>query len=132
MEEKKREQYYMSQAEAEERKRELDKLKEEELMLKKQMEEDKQIQRYEVKVNNDRLMQQRIDAIRSKIEESEYKLKSQQERKSEELKIKHNTAVIKRMDRVENVKRISKVQDFERQKIMERIQADNERTERIK
>eukprot|EP01016_Furgasonia_blochmanni_P000581 TRINITY_DN10154_c0_g2_i1.p1 TRINITY_DN10154_c0_g2~~TRINITY_DN10154_c0_g2_i1.p1 ORF type:complete len:190 (+),score=60.99 TRINITY_DN10154_c0_g2_i1:60-572(+) len=69
---------------------------------------------------------------RSKIEEGEFKLKQTQEQRSQELKMKHNLSVMKRLDRVENVQRISKVQDFERQKIMERIEADNERADRIK
>lgn len=80
----------------------------------------------------EQIMKQRTDGYLTKIKESEDKLAQTQKKKNDDLKARHNVDVIKRNDRIENVKRIQKMQDYQREQLLERILTDTEKAQKIK
>ncbi|MDR3582048.1 MAG: hypothetical protein P4L67_02110 [Candidatus Pacebacteria bacterium] len=74
----------------------------------------------------------RKNEIRTKMQQTDEMVHSTQARAEKERKKKYSYNVIKRTDRQETVKRISKINDYQREKILERIENDNERAERIR
>lgn len=56
-----------------------------------------------------------------KLESKEENLHRVQKEREEKLKEKYNDDVIKRVDKKENVQRIMKVQEYEKHKLMEKI-----------
>jgi hypothetical protein len=78
------------------------------------------------------IMTEKINHFREKQKNEEVKVEFVQKKKHDEHLLKTTIENIKREDRKENVKRISKIQDYQRDKIMEKIQEDNMRAEKIK
>lgn len=78
------------------------------------------------------IMAERIGHFREKQKHEEEKVEIVQKKKHDEHLLKTTIENIKREDRKENVKRISKIQDYQRAKIMEKIQEDNMKAEKIK
>jgi hypothetical protein len=57
---------------------------------------------------------------------------SVQQRKEEELRYKKELEYLKRRDRQETVDRIMRIQQYERERVMEKIQGDDIRTQQLK
>ena len=57
---------------------------------------------------------------------------SVQQRKEEELRYKKELEYLKRHDRQETVDRIMRIQQYERERVMEKIQGDDIRTQQLK
>lgn len=132
IEEKRREDFYESQAQAAERKWKLEEMSKADAERKRQEDLDKEAKRRSVKENNDKQMEERRLFYLSKMEETDEKVMRSQMRKTMDLKEKHNIDVLKRTDRRENVERIMKMQDYQREKIMDKILRDNVKNEAIK
>lgn len=64
--------------------------------------------------------------------EKEEKLSEVQKKKNFEIKEKHNLLVMKEADKRENVERIMKMQEYQREKVMEKIERDNEKAKELK
>lgn len=64
--------------------------------------------------------------------EKEEKLNEVQKKKHFEIKEKHNLLVMKEADKRENVERIMKMQEYQREKVMEKIERDNEKAKELK
>ena len=132
MQEEKKEKFNMKKALAEERKRELDILAEAE--LKKQMEEDrmKEEARKAVKENMEALLKEKTDGYLMMMDEKDMKVARTKQAREEQLQKKHDLDVINRNDKWESVQRQAKMDEYKKQKIMEKIQNANERGEKIK
>ena len=132
IEENRRADYYESQAQAAERKRKLDEMAKADAERKRQEDLDKEAKRRGVKENNDKQLEDKRNFYVSKMQETDDKVIRSQMRKTMELKEKHNIDVLKKTDRRENVERIMKMQEYQREKIMEKILVDNAKAEAIK
>lgn len=99
---------------------------------KRQEDLDKEAKRRAVKENNEKLLEEKRNFYLHKMNETDEKVFRSQIQKTFELKEKHNIDVLKRTDRRENVERIQKMQEYQRDKIMEKILRDNEKAQRIK
>jgi hypothetical protein len=75
---------------------------------------------------------QRIGSFQHKMSEQEQKLHDMQRKKHEEQQMRHYMELIKESDKQENVHRISKMQDYKRQKTLQKIMSDTEKAFRVK
>lgn len=85
-----------------------------------------------MKENNDKLLEEKRNFYLKKMNETDEKVFRSQMQKTFDLREKHNIDVLKKTDRRENVERIQKMQEYQRDKIMEKIMRDNEKAQRIK
>lgn len=67
-----------------------------------------------------------------KIQETDQKVQMTQKQKEEELMIKKEMENLKRKDRQETVERIARIQEYKRDKIMEKIVQDDVRSQDIR
>lgn len=74
----------------------------------------------------------RIDYIKKKREEKDSVLTKTQGEKEWSLMLKREMDMIKREDKLENVERISKAQDYKKTKVLEKIEFGNMKTEHVK
>lgn len=74
----------------------------------------------------------RIDYIKKKREEKDSVLTKTQGEKEWALMLKREMDLIKREDKLENVERISKAQDYKKTKVLEKIEFGNMKTEHVK
>ena len=132
IEEKRRQEYFENQAKAKERIDKLEELAREEKRMEKAKMDKENERKKEVKVMNDKMREEKRQFYWTKLEETEDKVIKSQMRKTMELKEKHNIDVLKRTDRRENVERIMKMQEYQREKIMEKIMNDNAKAENLK
>jgi hypothetical protein len=65
--------------------------------------------------------ERRKKTINDKRKEQDYKLMTVQQRKEEELRMRKEMEYLKRRDRQETVERIQRIQQYEREKVMEKI-----------
>ena len=77
-------------------------------------------------------LEERVHGYLSKMEESDEKVRKVQMEKEEYLRNKHALDVIKKTDKLENVQRIARMQEYQREKLLDRINEDTEKAERIK
>lgn len=77
-------------------------------------------------------LEEKVNGYLSKMEESDDKVRKVQMEKEEYLKNKHALDVIKKADKLENVQRIARMQEYQREKLMDRIKEDTDKAERIK
>ncbi len=132
IEENKRQDYYESQAQAAERKKKLEDIAKIDAERKRQEDIEREGKRKSVKENNDKFLEEKRHFYQQKMEETDEKVMQSQMRKTMDLKEKHNVDVLKRTDRRENVERIRKMQDYQRDKIMDKILKDNSKADNIK
>jgi len=132
LQEEKKEKFKIKKALAEERKKELDLLAEAE--LKKQMEEDREKEeaRKQVKLTMEGMLKEKTDRYLMLMDEKDMKVTRTKQARDEQLQKKHDLDVINRNDRSENVQRQAKMDDYKKQKLMEKIHDAAERGEKIK
>ena len=126
--EQKRVDYYTRQTEIEKRRAELDAIQAKFEAERRRREEMKEDKRVKVKVQNDRIVQERVNMYLNRIELSEKRLAKAREKHSMELLRKSNFDFMKEQDRTDNIMRMHEVQEYRRQKLLEKIEKDNERT----
>lgn len=68
-----------------------------------------------------KMEERRKKTINDKRKEQDYKLMTVQQRKEEELRMRKEMEYLKRRDRQETVERIQRIQQYEREKVMEKI-----------
>ena len=108
-------------------------LEAEEIRKQKAEEElEKEKYRENVRINMIKMEEERKKTINDKRKEQDYKLMSVQQRKEEELRYKKELEYLKRHDRQETVDRIMRIQQYERERVMEKIQGDDIRTQQLK
>ena len=78
------------------------------------------------------ILKQRTDDFLEKFIESDAKVAAVQKMKNDEFRAKRHIEIIKRMDKEENVMRIAKIQEYQREKTLKKIIEDNERAEKIR
>lgn len=76
--------------------------------------------------------ERRKKSIIDKRQQQDQKLMTAQQIKEEELRYKKELEYLKRRDRQETVERIQRIQQYERDKVMEKIQNDDTRTLQVK
>jgi hypothetical protein len=114
--EERREQSLAKRSMADDRKRELDRIAEIERKQKLEAEREKEEQRKGVKSNMEYLQKAKVDEYTKKFEETEIKVATVQKMKHDEHKTKNHINTIKKIDKEENVRRIAKMQEYQRQK----------------
>lgn len=132
MEEKKREDFYYKKMLAEERKRELDAIAAIERKEKIQAEKDKDNQRKHVKSTMEKRLEERVNGYLYKMAESDEKVLRVQREKEAMMRQKHALELIKKNDKHENVQRIARMQEYQKEKLMEKINHDTDRATQIK
>jgi len=132
IQEEKKEKYRLQNALAEERKKELEAI--EEVERQKHLEEEKRKEeaRLQVKKNMEEKLQTKINTYLHLMESQEIKQARAEQAQEEEAKKKQNLDALKRFDRLDNVQRKMKMDEYRRQKIQEKIENNNERGEKIK
>lgn len=76
--------------------------------------------------------ERRKKSIIDKRQQQDQKLMTAQQIKEQELRYKKELEYLKRRDRQETVERIQRIQQYERDKVMEKIQNDDTRTLQVK
>jgi len=79
-----------------------------------------------------KMEERRKKSIIDKRQQQDQKLMTAQQIKEEELRYKNELEYLKRRDRQETVERIQRIQQYEREKVMEKIQNDDTRTLQVK
>ena len=110
----------------------LEKERQRELQVKKKRAEDKESHSLEVRKQMEAREFQRIGSIKAKREEKEQGMLKTQSQKEWEFMIHKEMEMIKREEKVENVQRISKAQEYMKEKIVEKIQYDNAKSEHLR
>jgi len=83
-------------------------------------------------LNNEKLGEEKINYYVSKLEEADAKVARVKEKQEEELKQKHIADLLKRIDKRENVERITRIGEFEKEAITEKIKLDSIRAEQLR
>ena len=78
------------------------------------------------------MLKQKTETYLEKFVQSDIKVAVVQKMKNDEFRAKSHIETIKRMDKEENVIRIAKMQEYQREKILEKIIADSEKAEKIR
>ena len=101
---------------------------------KKRHEEEQEQERYREEVRRNMVTQEesRKRSIVSKRKEKEYHLMSAQQRREEDLRYRREMEFLKRLDRQETVERIQRIQEYEREKVKEKIVMDDVRSYQLK
>ena len=132
IEEQKKQEFLRAQAEAEERKRQQDAEAEAERRRRIEEEQEKQNYRENVRKTMIKVEERRKKSIIDKRQQQDQKLMTAQQIKEQELRYKKELEYLKRRDRQETVERIQRIQQYERDKVMEKIQNDDTRTLQVK
>ena len=77
-------------------------------------------------------LQERVDGYLYKMAESDQKVLRVQKEKEAMMRQKHALELIKKNDKLENVNRIARMQEYQKEKLMEKINHDTERAQQIK
>lgn len=116
------------QRKAEARKQELDIQRKKELDEKHRMLEEKERHSIEVRQQMEAREFNRIDHIKSKRQEKDSVMMKTQSQKDWDLMLKKEMDLIKREGKLDNVDRISKANEYKKQKVLEKIEYGNERS----
>ena len=131
-EEERKDKIRQQQSEAEKRKHELDIKKQKWLQDKKKTLEEKEKHSEDVRKQNEDRLNVRINSIQSKRHEKESLMtKTQSEREWEHM-IKKEYDLLRREDKLESVERISRANNYKKQKILEKIEFDNMKSQHVK
>jgi len=118
--------------EAEERKKMREEDERRGLKEKQKRDIEREQHRKNVQGKMSKIEEERREGILHKLGETDEMVKRTQEAAEKERKEKSLSTAIKRRDREENVKRIEKINEYQRGKTMEKILMDNERAEKIR
>lgn len=83
-----------------------------------------------MKLNNEKMMEEKTSYYVSKLEEADAKVNSVKQRQEFEMRQKHIADLLKRIDKRENVERMARIQEFEKEQVMEKIRMDGVRADR--
>lgn len=85
-----------------------------------------------MKTNNEKMLEEKTSYYVSKLEEADAKVANVKQRQEEEMRQKHIADLLKRIDKRENVERITRIQEFEKEHVMEKIKFDSIRAEQLR
>ena len=78
------------------------------------------------------MLEEKTSYYVSKLEEADAKVAHVKEKQDKEMKEKHIADLLKRIDKRENVERITRMQEFEKEQVMEKIRLDGIRAEQLR
>lgn len=131
MEEQRRQEYLDRQKKAEEQKKIKDQQERAEIEEKRKRDAAKNDHRQIVKIQMETNEEAKKKAILDKTEEINSKVQKVQSQQKQERKRKAELAALKREDREETVNRITKMNEYRRDKLQEKIETDNDRSAKI-
>ncbi len=82
--------------------------------------------------NNEEILNQRKSKILEKIHENEIKVQMVEKLKEQELMNKNEMNIIKSIDREENIKRLSRIQEYQRMKTRFKLEEKSKHFENFK
>jgi len=132
LEEKKREDYFARQRIENARHAELAKIREREEQEKRIREMEKEQRLKDVLKKNDTMLEHRKGELLSKINSKDAKVLNAQRVLKQQMDLKKSVDYLKTTDRLENVERIREIQEYEKQKLLKRIEDDNQRAVRLR
>lgn len=132
LEEQRKEQIRRQQQRAEERQQKLSQERAVESEQKRKWLEDKERHSLEVRKQMEAREFNRVDHIQRKRQEKDSVMAKTQAEKDWQLMLKKEMDAIKREDKQENVERIQRAQDYKKQKVMEKIEYGNAKSEHVK
>ena len=130
--EKKKQDYYSKQEEVAQKKAETSKIREHEENQKRLKELEKEHKIKEVLERNEKLLNQRKNELIKQFNMTDMKVATVQKSMKFQLDIKKSMIQLKTSDRHENVERIQNVNEYKRQKLLEKLENDNDRIERMR
>lgn len=83
-------------------------------------------------MNNEKIGEEKVSYYISKLSEADEKVARVKQKQEEEMRQKHLSDLLKRIDKRENVERIGRIQEFQKNQVMEKIQFDSIRAEQVK
>ena len=102
------------------------------LEQKRRMLEEKERHSVEVRRQMEAREFNRIDFIKKKREEKNTTMSKTQSEKDWVLMLKREKDLLKREEKLENVERIARAQEYKKQKVLEKIEFGNVKTEHVK
>ena len=132
MEDNKKNEYYVKQYQISLRMAELEKMSKIEQKQKQLQKEERDKRILEILKNNEEIVNTRKSKILEKIEENENKVQIVHKIKEQEYIIKNEYNIIKSIDRDENIKRVTRKQDYDRIKVLRRIEDKSKHFEEFK
>ena len=85
-----------------------------------------------VKEKHDQIVQEKVEKFMQKIEESDLKVAKAKARNEYAVRVKANMEYMREVDRLENVRRIEEMHKHKKKKMLEKIEADNQRSRMIR
>ena len=132
LEEKKREDYFARQRIENQRHAELARIREKEEQEKRIREMEKEQRLKDVLKKNDNMLEMRKGELLHKINSKDAKVLNAQRVLKQQMDLKKSVDYLKTTDRLENVERIREIQEYEKQKLLKRIEDDNQRAVRLR
>lgn len=118
--------------EAERRRAELDQVRRQLEAEKSRRENQTEDKRQIVKENHEKIVQERVNKYLEKIEQSDLKVAKARAKLEHSVLVKANMDYMRELDRLENVRRIQEMQKYQKQRLLEKIEADNQRSRQIR
>ena len=78
------------------------------------------------------MSKEKVETILHSIEEAEERLAKAQKEKEKEMQFRKNLDIINKIDKLENVKRMTKVKAYEQQRLEEKLEEAYEKANKIK
>ena len=78
------------------------------------------------------MSKEKVETILHSIEEAEERLAKAQKQKEKEMQFRKNLDIINKIDKLENVKRMTKVKAYEKQRLEEKLDEAYEKANKIK
>ena len=132
IEEERKHEYFKKEREAADRKKIRDKIEKRKLKEKQQKDKEKEQHRKDVLKNMVEQEEDWKNYILRRMASTDSNVKKTQELLAKERKDEAIMTLLKRKDREDNVVRIGKIKEYQKDMIMEKIESDNERAEKIK
>ena len=131
-EEKRKQDYYAKQEEADRKKFEMELAQSRLEAEKGQRDRELEQKRQFVKENNEQLMNKRVNNYMNKMEQTDKKVAMVKSKLEHDMLVKNNMDFMREQDKQENIRRIQEMQEYRRQRLLEKINRDNDRSKIIR
>jgi hypothetical protein len=129
---KKKEDYFSQLAKNEEKKKLLEMEKKRELELQHQRELDKQKKREEKKEANLKIMESKKGTLIKTANDKDMKLRATQDKREKDRMYQNNLEAMRKLDKLDNVKRNERKKEYERQQLWMKILDENQKIDQMK
>lgn len=85
-----------------------------------------------MKTNNEKFAEEKVNYYVSKLNEADEKVSRVKQKQEEEQRKKHIEDLLKRIDKRENVERIARIQEFQKEQVIEKMKLDSIRAEQLR